>query len=95
MNELFPVESVLQDSPKLAWMKANHVLTHNAPHMEQSWCAIVARPEHRGMDIGEIMAKACQLYDLTDRIGYGETEDEAIADLAIKHGMRLWNEGGE
>ena len=25
-------------------------------------------------------------------IGYGESEDEAIADLAIKMGMRLWNE---
>jgi hypothetical protein len=25
-------------------------------------------------------------------IGYGESEDEAIADLAIKLGIRLWNE---
>jgi hypothetical protein len=25
-------------------------------------------------------------------IGYGESEDEAIADWAIKTGMRLWNE---
>ena len=25
-------------------------------------------------------------------IGYGESEDEAIADLAIKLGLRLWNE---
>jgi hypothetical protein len=27
-----------------------------------------------------------------ESLGYGETEADALCDLAVKHGMELWNE---
>lgn len=89
MNELFPIEETL--SPRLKWMKDKGVLTHHNSDCEPPWLAIQKMPGHQGT-IGEIMAQWCRLYDDHGYSGYGETEDEAIADLARNRKILLWNE---
>lgn len=88
MNELFPVESVASESPRLKWMKQHDVCTHFATHMQQPgekpWCAWL--PEFDDPTRG--------IPSDPDLCGYGATEDDALADLAINQGLKLWNEVG-
>lgn len=91
-DELFPVEAVSMDSPRIAWMKRNSILTHFSPQMEEPWLAIAAMPEDRGKNISQIMSESCRLYDEANLCGYGQTEEEAIVDLAEKNMWPLWNE---
>ncbi len=91
MNDLFPVEESL--SPRLAWMKELGILTHYNPDCEPPWIALKPIfPEHKGMTIGAIMADACLIYDESGWIGEGDGEADAMADLALKLGLKLWNE---
>jgi hypothetical protein len=93
-DELFPVEAVAMDSPRLAWMKRNNILTHFSSGMPDPWLAIAAMPEDVGKNIGQIMAESCRLYDEANLCGYGATEEEAIVDLAEKNMWAIWNEEG-
>jgi hypothetical protein len=90
-DELFPVESVSMDSPRLAWLKqarANGLIkTHHNPHMPEPWIAIVPHLSDRALDIGEIMAKACRYYEEDQRIGYGKTEWEAVELVCEQNGI--------
>ena len=68
-----------QLSPRLKWMKRHGIYT-----------------DHCGQIAKHVSWKA---YVLNERGGidlssYGETEHEAIADLAIRLGIKLWNEEG-
>jgi hypothetical protein len=82
-------------SPRLRWMaqmKADGMLTHNADHMDEDpWMAIVPFDGHKGT-IGAIMAEWCGLYEEMDKIGYGQTESDAMIDCAGKNKLKLWNE---
>lgn len=83
MNELFSIADVTHESPRLAWMKRHRVETHHLPlaHIDgdEPWRATTTgRAPHQ----------------LGDRlhVGTGETEHEAIASLAKRERIPLWNE---
>ena len=92
-DDLFTIEP--SNSPRLKWMELNKIKTHHAPHCEEyPWTAAALTNDHwkRGADIGEAMAEECVIYDNSGRIGYGKTELDALADLARKFNLKLWNE---
>ena len=93
-DELFPVEAVQQDSPRLLWIRKHDIKTHrsdNVPESE-SWMALMPQEKDRNRELADIMAESCRLYDECGHIGYGATEDDAIAELARNVGLRLWFE---
>jgi hypothetical protein len=79
-DELFAAKEVEQDSPRLAWRKRHCILAKKSKLLP--WAAWFARDS----EIGDIPP------DDPRRVGHGESEWEAIVDLAIKHGVKLWNE---
>ena len=82
-------------SPRLQWMEKHHIKIHYSPECAESpWLALMPFEEHRAMNIGDIMAEACRLYDEQGRLGYGSSEDDALAEMARKSGIQLWNEEG-
>jgi hypothetical protein len=92
MNELFPTDAGAQDSPKLAWIKKHDVVTERSDALrakEQPWCAVFR--ETKGDDFFSAMSSVLAHWG-DDAIGYGETEEAAIVDLAAKHDIPLWNE---
>lgn len=96
-DELFPVETVAVDSPKLRWLKrlkaVECVKTHHSAIMiDAPWMAILPETDDRERDVGDIMADKCRLYDEAGWIGYGDTEEEAIIDLCCNMKIPLWNE---
>ena len=88
MNELFNISDVTHESPRLAWIKRHGVKTHHSTHFdidgEQPWCAW-DRSNWTGKDGDGIPNEP-------GRCGFGETEHDAIADLADLLGVPLWNE---
>lgn len=82
--ELFAVETVAMDSPRLAWLKRHKVFTHRRiDHPDESpWCAWCEIE-----DQGE-----CLRANGPRAFVYGETEDDALGELAIGRGWGLWNE---
>lgn len=90
MSDLFIIEPSL--SPRLKWIAEHGILIHHAPHCDEDpWMAIIPMEGHCG-SVGEIMAEWCGLYDDCDLIGYGQTEDEALIQCAIKNKITLWNQ---
>lgn len=86
MSELFPIESMTQDSPRLQWMKRHGVQTHFTscgPSDDNDWQPWVAA-------FGDPFQVVNQ--DGDEAMGFGHTEDEAIRNLACIHQVRLWNE---
>ncbi len=64
-------------SPRLIWLEKHGIkVTPSKAHGPSLKCWMAYR--HDG--------------DFISASAYGSTEDEAIADLAIKLGLRLWNE---
>lgn len=92
-NELFPVETVAMDSPRLAWMKRHRVLTFHsmAGYPDALWLAGIDDSPGGYTNAADFFCCECGTYG-SSRCGEGDTEDEAIADLAQKHGLHLWNE---
>lgn len=81
MNDmLFEVER--QDSPRLAWMKKHAIRTHHTPGMEDELPWIAWHGANHGPDGIPLNPSRC---------GYGDTEADAIADLARRIGIHLWN----
>lgn len=78
MNELFPVESVTMDSPRLAWMKRHGLVI--------SLCLMVDRNPWTCRKEQKQEGVAFQV------IGIGETEEEACMDYAMKEDIPSWNE---
>jgi hypothetical protein len=87
--DLFDMDSLAMDSPRLAAIKAADIQTHHAPHMEvDPWLAIPmerAREILDGYDltpfektsIPDMMAGYCRLLDECGLLFYGDTEREA------------------
>lgn len=97
--ELFPVEAVASLSPKLLWMQKHGIITYyHAPgHCPPSWFAGFQRwrPKRSGVDF--FATETAENGD--SRVGEGETEDAALAELmtcsdARSRNMKLWNEEG-
>jgi len=93
MSELFPAEAVTAESPKLKWMRLNGVQT------------LLANPDadaNAEDDLGNAVHKWHAWSGPTDfanayahhKAG-GNTEDDAIVQLALKRGWKLWNEGAK
>jgi hypothetical protein len=81
--ELFPVSDTKMDSPRLAWLKRHDV------SVDKEWDDY--------FDEFVFVAKIMKLYTggiyrYSYMVGKGDTEDDALCDLAKKHGLRLWNE---
>ena len=86
-EELFPVEEITADSPRLAWMKAHNVHSDKMRDYEEEedpWSAWVGDLEKAIADGG----------DNPEAGGYSvaKTEDDALAILAKARGWQLWNE---
>jgi len=90
MSELFDIPE--SKSPRLIWMEKHGILTHFSDLCEEPWSAIVPMENDKGKDIVTIMQDSCMVYDFDDKIGYGKTQLDAIADLARKLSIKLWNE---
>ena len=95
-TELFPIESVTLESPRLRWMKKHGIITMSFPTEacfgEFDKCIAGKAEGVTGKD--NIAQWFC---DETGRngdtqIGMGATEDEAITELAQKWELKLWNE---
>jgi hypothetical protein len=83
MDELFKIEE--SKSPRLKWLEASGITTHYAPHMGEegyTWCAWGKANDTDGNGIPDDL-EAC---------GYGNSEDESIANLCQKIKKPLWNE---
>jgi len=76
MSELFDIPETL--SPRLAWLKKHGIFT-NSEFFDDS------DEEYRW----GAWLEGCQDYL---RTGHGDTEDDALVDLAKKQNLKLWNE---
>lgn len=91
MNSLFATLPE-QLSPRRAWMQQHGVLTHWFRHAEpgQRCMAIIPLPEDQGLNVAECMARHCRIYDEGGLIGYGDTLEDSLLDLAAKKGIPDW-----
>ena len=79
--DLFP--DAVGDSPKAAWFKQHGIKTHDRG----------AGDLGEGDATGErILRWTCE--GVRGHTGYGDTEDEALADWARRNRVRFWNERG-
>ena len=89
-DELFPIEAVASESPRLRWLKLHAVHTRVYPDEQVgTTCA------ETGVEIRAWAAWQERLSDelpSTANSAFGETEDDAICALAKARGWRLWNE---
>lgn len=93
-TELFPAEAVAMDSPRLRWLKRHGITTKQHDwtgtdlegSCEPTWQAF-SRKAFR------VQGLSCK-YPVrwTTRGPLCDTEDEAIAAIAIAIGIKLWNE---
>jgi hypothetical protein len=89
IRDLFDMDSVAMDSPRMAAIKAADIQTHHAPHMEEyPWLAIpmhAARERLKGYItkdepfnmVADITASFGRVLDDYGMLFYGETEKEA------------------
>ncbi len=78
MSELFTIPEQL--SPRLAWMKRYEISTVDVGHSWEAWGWFPV------LDDPIILTRYW--------IGHGNTDGEALADLAKQAGIKLWNEEG-
>ena len=78
---LFCVPEVL--SPRLAWMKRHEVITY---HGMSGWYAAFKCHAYDYYFLQETCAHG------GSRCGFGNTELEALTDLAVRTKTKLWNE---
>lgn len=93
IKELFSIEPSM--SPRLAWktrMLDGNMLTHRNTECDPPWCAILVQERDKGKSIGLIMAESCRLYDEAGWYAEGDTELEAMEELAVKNKIPLSNE---
>ena len=83
-SDLFP--DCRQDSPRLAWMKRHGITIRPITDFERSLFSEFSR------DLILNFAALKKRHDKYLQTGVGETEDNALADLAEQLGIPLWNE---
>jgi hypothetical protein len=104
-DELFPVESITADSPRLAWKKRHRIATyHSLPNDPSCSCWFAGFWDFADDFTEERAAQANEdptgevlfLYEhgLNGywRTGTGKTEDEALAKFCEMMRLKLWNE---
>lgn len=100
-EEMFPIESVSMDSPRLAWMKKHQVLTFHLSGTGEWLAGFVAGPNYAKIAASNDETAQWFFDECGENgnlsIGVGETEHEAIIELmatwyARSNGIRLWNE---
>ena len=107
-SDLFDMDSVAMDSPRLAAIKAADIQTHHAPHMEEDpWLAIpmkAARERLAGYitkdepfdTVADITASFGRVLDDCGMLFYGDTEreaqDAALASLSNRGGVSRHDE---
>ena len=77
------VEVEPQDSPRLAWIKKYKIIIQNFPNVKTGDEDEFGNEMFQWVAISQLSAGAS---------GEGATENNAIANLAIKLGWKLWNE---
>jgi len=86
MEELFKIDDVSSKSPKLKWMEQHAI---QVEHKQDGWVdeyseerySYIAFKIRKKLTHGNILV-----------FGYGNTEDDALFELAKKIGILLWNE---
>jgi rRNA maturation endonuclease Nob1 len=86
MNELFDIPE--SKSPRLKWIEENGILT--AKDNMGAWHAVSPREDD---DTSRVISLMMQ-YKGSMRHAKGQTEDDAITNLAKAIGLRLWTERG-
>lgn len=90
MSELFNIPE--SKSPRLQWIEGHGILTA-CNHNIGQWYAVIPKAGDEDRDIRQLVTD--YHYTLaSSRVGKGQSEDEAITNLAKNIGLRLWNEGG-
>jgi hypothetical protein len=77
MSNLFPADQIAVKSPRLKWMEKYSIQTKCSIDIDPPWAAW-------GGDLSAAIE--------TDAFGYGQTEDDALADWAKENNVKLWNE---
>ena len=88
-EELFPENTGAQESPRLRWIKAHNCITFYSPVEPAVWYAgfaILPVEDNAQWICDELGANGNVM------VGEGATEDEAIAEAALKSDIKLWNE---
>ncbi len=87
-NELFDINSVSMDSPRLAWKKKHSVETEKLERAGDE--------DDNGDTIPQWVCRIKKLANgaryFPNQIAGGDTEDEALAEYAAKNSIPLWNE---
>ena len=82
--DLFPDADMAMDSPRLAWKKKHGVSVSHCADEEHPWSAWFASNTHADNRDGVPINP--------DLCGFGETEEDALRDLAVRNDTPLWNE---
>lgn len=85
-DELLPPDAGVADSPRIAWMKAHGITTHDRGDdcffgPDSRWLAWRAEDKTRALE--ECSSYLCP---------QAATEEEALYALALGLGLKLWNE---
>lgn len=85
MKELFEINET--KSPRLKWLEKHEVRTHHNPNIpEAQWSAWLPAHDWSETDSG------CYQPVYEDSVGFGDTKDEAIVEMAKANNIKLWNE---
>ena len=87
MNELFAEEDMEMESPKLKWMRKHKVSVENTDIFDDI-CVFVG-------DFAEAFDEAhdgMKPFEYSLKMQFGETEHDALCNLAEINGWKLWNE---
>ncbi len=83
-TELFDIP--VCESPRMKWLKARNVTRHH-------WAGVSPGDEDEfGNEMFPWTAFIGDIEGLHTAVGGGNTEHEAIVDLAVKKGWKMWNE---
>ncbi len=84
--ELFPASEVASESPRLRWIREHGLRCAFANYTDA---------EREEMEAGDSLCPPWSCYHPDQMPGEGEhgsTADEACANYAAAHGLKLWNE---
>jgi len=87
-DELFPPSAVASLSPRLRWLRKHDVHTHYTPDFDQ---VTLAECPETGRDCYPWIAWLPDK-EKPGEFGCGYTYEDALVDLAKRHGLALWNE---
>lgn len=90
-DELFPLDAVFMESPRLRWMKLHGIITCRVPN-DTTWLAGFQGwwPDRSGLDF--FAYETARNGD--SRVAEGFSEDDALMELARGYRLPLWNAKG-